>query len=79
MKNKKSFKLIMLLTAAVCSTSCEKYVVDEESGVEEPNSMLVVRTRAALSDGAEPQEQAKVSYPVNVYVFDEGGKCVELA
>ena len=79
MKNRYFFKFIMLLTAAVCSTSCEKYVVDEESGVEEPNSMLVVRTRAALSDGTEPQEQAKVSYPVNVYVFDEGGKCVELA
>ena len=70
---------IMLLTAAVCSTSCEKYAVYEGPGVEEPNSMLVVRTRAALSDGAEPQEQAKVSYPVNVYVFDEVGKCVELA
>ena len=62
----------MLLLAAMTLFSCEKFSDDENLGDAEANSTLVIRTRAAM---AQVDEDAKVSYPVNVYVFN-GDACV---
>lgn len=63
----------MLLLAAMTLFSCEKFSDDENLGDAEANSTLVIRTRAAM---AQVDEDAKVSYPVNVYVFNSSDACV---
>ena len=73
--NRCLFKFLSLLFIAVTFSSCEKYNgVDEDFENKEANSTLVIRTRAAQVVGAE--SEAKVSYPVNVYVFDDADRCV---
>ena len=78
MKNQQILKLVFLLTAVVTFFSCEKYNADEGIEAKEANSTLIVRTRAATADGTDSQDEAKVSYPVNVYIFDAESKCIEL-
>lgn len=65
---------ILLILLSVIFVSCEKYNADETIENKEANSTLVVRTRADASNGSE--SEAKVSYPVNVYVFSSNSKCV---
>lgn len=74
MKNK--LITFLLLFMAVSFFSCEKFSDDEVFNDKDANSMLVIRTRAAQVEGAEGT--AKISYPVNVYIFDESGRCVYL-
>ena len=63
-----------LLVAVLALFSCEKFTEDEAFGGKEANSTLVVRTRAAQGDAAGTE--GEVSYPVNVYVFDDADACV---
>ena len=74
MKNK--LITFLLLFMAVSFFSCEKFSDDEVFNDKDANSMLVIRTRVAQVEGAEGT--AKISYPVNVYIFDESGRCVYL-
>lgn len=70
----KLFKMPVLLLAVLALFSCEKFTEDEAFGGKEANSTLVVRTRAAQGDAAGTE--GEVSYPVNVYVFDDADACV---
>lgn len=56
---------VMLMTVALAS--CEKSL--EKAGATEGNSVLTVMTRSGEND-------AKVSYPVTIYVMNEDGQCV---
>ena len=69
----KALTPVLLLLAAMTLFSCEKFSDDENLGDAEANSTLVIRTRAAM---AQVDEDAKVSYPVNVYVFNSSDACV---
>ena len=73
MKNITFLKSFLLLVAVMTLFSCEKYSEDDDWGSKEANSTLVVRTRAAM---AVVDEEAKVSYPVNIYIFNGSGVCV---
>lgn len=74
MKNK-TFKLMLLMVAAMLLFSCEKYNEDADFGVKEANSTLIIRTRVmAVSE----TDESKISYPVNIYVFS-GDVCIETA
>lgn len=72
----KLFKMPVLLLAVLALFSCEKFTEDEAFGGKEANSTLVVRTRAAQGDAAGTE--GEVSYPVNVYVFDDADACVDV-
>lgn len=67
------FYLILLVIASVVSVSCEKYSEDDVEINKEANSRLTIRTRAAAN--AEGTEEAKVSYPVNIYIFNSSNTC----
>ena len=56
---------VVLMTLALAS--CEKSL--EKAGATEGNSVLTVMTRSGEND-------AKVSYPVTIYVMNEDGQCV---
>lgn len=73
---RKTLNFYCLLIVAMAFVSCEKFTEDEDLGGAEANSTLVIRTRAAMS---QVDEDAKVSYPVNVYVFNGSDVCVEVA
>ena len=73
MKNITFLKSCLLLAAVMTLFSCEKYSEDDDWGSKKANSTLVVRTRAAM---AVVDEEAKVSYPVNIYIFNGSGVCV---
>ena len=69
----KNLSLIASALAVLGLTACEKALVDdiEDVGNEQvKNSMLQVRTRA----GGSPGDEATVTYPVTVYVF-QGDEC----
>ena len=69
----KRLSLIASALAVLGLTACEKALVDdiEDVGNEQvKNSMLQVRTRA----GGSPGDEATVTYPVTVYVF-QGDEC----
>lgn len=65
MKNK-TFKLMLLMVAAMLLFSCEKYNEDADFGVKEANSTLIIRTRVMA---VNETDESKISYPVNIYVF----------
>lgn len=74
MRNK--YKNIALATiVALAVTSCSKEVIMEETSKQEPNSTLNIRTR--IGDEALQENGPKVSYPVNIYIFDTEGQCSE--
>ena len=74
MKNQK--KIIALATiVALAVTSCSKEVIMEETSKQEPNSTLNIRTR--IGDEALQENGPKVSYPVNIYIFNTEGQCSE--
>lgn len=76
MKNNILFAVLFFVTS-LSLVSCEKYSEDESESNQEANSTLVVRTRAAAENG--DGEEAKISYPVNVYVFNSNDKCVAVS
>jgi len=76
MKNNILFAVLFFVTS-LSLVSCEKYSEDEGESNQEANSTLVVRTRAAAENG--DGEEAKISYPVNVYVFNSNDKCVAVS
>lgn len=70
--------VVLLLMIVITVASCEKadFSEDEEdidSGSNSELASLTIKTRGATDEDGE----AKVSYPVNVYVFDDSGKCVD--
>ena len=61
--------LLQVIAIILCFTSCERFTIpsdNEETPAKETSSLLQIRTRAA-----EVDEEGTVSYPVNVYVFQE--------
>lgn len=74
---KNFIKLFLFLTVSVILASCEKYVSDsdEEPGGKEATSTLTIRTRAAA---ASAEDDTKISYPVNIYIFNSKNTCVAL-
>lgn len=38
-----------------------------------------MRTRAAANDGTESGTESIISYPINIYVFDESNECVAVS
>lgn len=72
MKNQLFSALLVVMASLLAS--CEKYNVNETDENKEANSTLVVRTRADAANNNG--DDAKVSYPVNVYVFNSNSKCV---
>lgn len=73
---KNILKTTLLLLFATSLFSCEKFNDEEAFEDKDANSTLVIRTRAAQAEGAEGT--AEISYPVNIYVFDEADRCVDL-
>lgn len=68
--------LLYIASLMLVFTSCSKDILpeNEESGfAKEANSILNIHTRT----GTDANGDAIISYPVNVYVFDENDKCVE--
>lgn len=68
--------LLYIASLLLAFTSCSKDILpeNEESGIaKEANSILNIHTRT----GTDANGDAIISYPVNVYVFDENDKCVE--
>lgn len=67
-----SISLIMIVAA-----SCEKPDFSDDEDQDNSSSSdlvsLTVKTRGAADEDGE----TKVSYPVNVYVFDDTGKCID--
>lgn len=73
---KNILKTTLLLLFATSLFSCEKFNDEEAFEDKDANSTLVIRTRAAQAEGAEGT--AEISYPVNIYVFDDADRCVDL-
>lgn len=61
-----SARTAILFAVVVMLAACEKSIIDED--LQSPNSLLQIRTRAGGGD------EATVSYPVQVYVF-QGEEC----
>lgn len=79
MKHNVFIKAVMLLFAVITFVSCEKFNEDEVVENKEANSTLIVRTRAAANDGTESGTESIISYPINIYVFDESNECVAVS
>ena len=68
--------LFYIASLMLVFTSCSKDILpeNEESGfAKEANSILNIHTRT----GTDANGDAIISYPVNVYVFNESNECVE--
>lgn len=68
--------LFYIASLMLVFTSCSKDILleNEESGIaKEANSILNIHTRT----GTDANGDAIISYPVNVYVFNESDECVE--
>ena len=78
--NTRLLGLMPLLVVLMLCASCSKDVLFEtEESDGGGNSTLVIKTRTNSSSGSNDAEESKVSYPVNVYVFDKDGKCVNVS
>ncbi len=67
-------KSIIALTISTYLTSCgNAYVSEDETNEAKATGLLNIRTRANAS------EDATVSYPVQIYVFNSAGKCRALS
>ena len=75
MKNNYILSLVALFALAASFVSCEKYTLAEEADLSDANSTLVVRTCLA-PNSADVDESSQISYPVNVFIFNEKGTCV---
>lgn len=67
------FNLLAVISVFVIS-ACEKNVIAEAVDYKENDSKLTVLTRTSGDDNAS----GEISYPVNIYIFDNEGKCVAL-
>ena len=67
---------LLLILATAGTASCSKDVMLENDGNAQPNSTLVLHTRAG-ADGVSGT--VTVSYPVTVYVFDKDDRCVAVS
>ncbi len=76
---KKHLLILQLFLIALSFCSCEKFSDDEAYEAKDANSTLVIRTRAAYAEGTGEESPGEISYPVNVYIFDNSGKCVEVS
>ena len=66
------FNLMPLFLAATVFVSCSKEVLDENMESSKiANSTLKVRA------GAIDDSKGEISYPINVYIFDQADKCVD--
>lgn len=75
MNSRSLLGLPLVIIMASISASCSEDGYFEGEAYSEPNSKLIIRTRA-LPDGSDGTDNsAKVSYPVYVYVFDSSGNC----
>lgn len=68
----KTINLLLLFTAVAALFSCEKYNDDSDFTDKEANSTLTIRTQNLA---ASETEGSKISYPVNIYIFN-GNTCV---
>lgn len=75
----KQIIILLLLMAVSVFSSCEKFNEDEVVENKEANSTLIVRTMAAANDGTESGTESIISYPINIYVFDESNECVAVS
>lgn len=68
----KSFSLSVgiLMGAVVLLTSCEKELIQENASAAGEQQSMTILTRGTGSD-------AKISYPVNMYVMNSSGACVK--
>ncbi|NPD92473.1 FimB/Mfa2 family fimbrial subunit [Xylanibacter muris] len=78
-------KVLVVLLAAFSVLSCSKDVMYDDETVNQPGTSvgpssgngvakLVVRTRTSTEETSD----SKVSYPVNIYVFDANERCVAM-
>lgn len=75
----KFFKFFILASVTLSVFSCAKYVdVETPEEAQEQNSKLTIKTRATDDTGELTDDKSEVSYPVNVYVFDDKEECVAL-
>lgn len=76
-----SFCVILAIVGMM--TSCSKFVADEEQDekVRTANSVLTVNAVLDTGEGETTpgEEDAVISYPVNIYVFNDKGKCVDVS
>ena len=72
---KHTLKTLLVLLFVVSLISCEKYTAVDEFDNKEANSTLIIRTRAVTAEEAEGE--AQISYPVNIYVFNDNDRCVK--
>lgn len=76
-----SFCVILAIVAMM--TSCSKFVADEEQDekLQPANSVLTVNAVLDTGEGETTpgEEDAVISYPVNIYVFNDKGKCVDVS
>lgn len=65
--------LMLFIMMAFSFFSCEKFNEYEDiDNNKEANSVLIIRTRASTETN---EENTEISYPVNIYVFDENDAC----
>lgn len=74
------FLILIFAITALSTTSCSKIVADEDltgNEVDEnaPKGTLNI-TAASRADG---EEETTISYPINVYVFNAAGSCVDVS
>lgn len=69
-----TLKQLLLVSLILLTNSCSKDVFFNEPIVE-PNSTLNIRTRVGSEELAN--EGAKISYPINIYIFDNNNKCCD--
>lgn len=79
MRNNIFVTATLLFVAFFTLVSCEKFSDEEDFESKEANSILIVRTRAAANDGTESGTESIISYPINIYVFDESNECVAVS
>lgn len=76
---KKYIKLLPLVVLTLLLFSCEKYVdIESTQGAKGQNSKLTIKTRATDNNGGLTEDKSEISYPVNVYVFDDADECVAI-
>lgn len=79
MRNNIFVTATLLFVAFFTLVSCEKFSDEEDFESKEANSTLIVRTRVAANDGTESGTESIISYPINIYVFDESNECVAVS
>lgn len=71
--------LLPAVMASLLAVSCSKDVFVDDVSNSSPNSTLTIRTRVGADNVYVGDGEAKISYPVNIYVFNASGECCETA